>query len=58
MKEEYEEVLKKGIVDFVGINHYNSFLIRPYTSGETEILVNNSGIRSSSVKESTQGKRM
>lgn len=58
MKNEHEEVFKKGVVDFVGINYYNSFLIQPYTSGETEILVNNSGIRSSSVKESSEGKKM
>lgn len=58
MKKEHEEAFKKGVVDFVGINYYNSFLIQPYTSGETEILVNNSGIRSSSVKESSEGKKM
>lgn len=58
MKEGHEEILKRGVVDYVGINYYNSFLIQPYTSGETEVLVNNSGIRSSSVKESLQGKRM
>ena len=33
-------------------------MIQPYTSGETEILVNNSGIRSSSVMESSEGKKM
>lgn len=58
MKKEHEEVLKKGTVDFIGVNYYNSYLIQPYTSGETEILVNNSGVRSSGISKETGNQRM
>lgn len=43
IRPEHEQILKDGIVDFVGINYYSRALIKPYTGGETILKVNNKG---------------
>lgn len=43
MKKEDEEILKKGTVDYLGINAYDRTLVKPYTSGETCMIANNTG---------------
>ena len=36
-------VLREGTVDFLGLNYYSRVLVKPYTDGETSLVVNNSG---------------
>jgi len=43
MKEEYLKIIKNNTVDFLGLNYYSRVLVKPYTSGETSLIVNNSG---------------
>ncbi|MBY7141975.1 glycoside hydrolase family 1 protein [Virgibacillus sp. NKC19-3] len=43
MKEEDFEEIKQNTVDFVGLNYYARALIKPYTSGETILRINNKG---------------
>ena len=35
--------LREGTVDFLGLNYYSRVLVKPYTDGETSLVVNNSG---------------
>ena len=37
------QALREGTVDFLGLNYYSRVLVRPYTDGETQLVVNNSG---------------
>jgi beta-glucosidase len=37
------EIIKKNTVDFIGLNYYARVLIKPYTTGETTLRVNNKG---------------
>lgn len=43
MKDEHLEIMKKYTVDFLGLNYYSRTLVKPYTEGETILVVNNSG---------------
>lgn len=43
MKEEDKEIFEKGIVDYLGINAYDRTLVKPYTTGETGMVANNTG---------------
>lgn len=43
IKDEHIQILKDGTVDFLGLNYYSHTLVKPYTSGETSLVVNNSG---------------
>lgn len=36
-------VIKNNTVDFLGLNYYSRTLVKPYTEGETTLVVNNSG---------------
>lgn len=46
IKPEHETVFKNGVVDFAGVNYYCRALIKPYTTGETVLKVNNLGKKS------------
>ena len=35
--------IKEGTVDFLGLNYYSRTLVKPYTEGETQLRINNSG---------------
>lgn len=37
------KTIKDNTVDFLGLNYYSRTLVKPYTSGETTLVVNNSG---------------
>lgn len=41
--EEDENIIKENVVDFLGLNYYARALVKPYTTGETELIVNNKG---------------
>lgn len=41
--EKHLQVIKANTVDFLGLNYYSRILVKPYTSGETTFVVNNSG---------------
>lgn len=43
MKPEQLKIMKENTVDFLGLNYYSRTLVKPYTSGETTFVVNNSG---------------
>lgn len=43
MKDEDLEILKRGTVDYLGINAYSRALVKPYTKGETRLKINNTG---------------
>ena len=43
MKPEDLDAIRRNHVDFLGLNYYARALIKPYTSGETELTVNNKG---------------
>ena len=43
MKKEELQVIKENTVDFLGLNYYSHMLVRPYSEGETSLVVNNSG---------------
>ena len=36
-------IIKENTVDFIGLNYYARVLIKPYTQGETTLIVNNAG---------------
>ena len=36
-------IFKEGIVDYLGINAYDRTLVKPYTTGETCMIANNTG---------------
>lgn len=38
-----ESVLRSGTIDFLGLNVYDRFLVKPYTTGETDLRANNTG---------------
>ncbi len=50
VKEEDRIDFEKGTVDFLGVNIYSRSYVKPYTSGETCVNVNNVGA-GSNVKE-------
>lgn len=50
VKEEDKEIFMNGTLDFFGLNIYSRSYIKPYTSGETEVFMNNLGA-GSNVKE-------
>ena len=58
IREEDKEIFMNGTVDYIGLNYYNRSLIRPYTGGETQIRVNNSGKRNDGVEIKDGVKRM
>lgn len=41
--EEDKKIMRENTVDFLGLNYYARALVKPYTSGETELIVNNTG---------------
>jgi len=43
MKEEHLKIIKENTVDFIGLNYYARTLVKPYTSGETQLVFNHSG---------------
>lgn len=43
MKADELRVIKENTVDFLGLNYYSRTLVKPYTSGETELRFNHSG---------------
>lgn len=43
LKQDVLEVIKENTVDFLGLNYYARALVKPYTSGETTLIVNNVG---------------
>ena len=42
VKEDLKQI-KKARVDFLGLNYYSRALIKPYTEGETTLIINNKG---------------
>lgn len=43
IKEEQLKLIENYTVDFLGLNYYSRILVKPYTTGETTLIVNNSG---------------
>ncbi|MBR4471386.1 MAG: glycoside hydrolase family 1 protein [Erysipelotrichaceae bacterium] len=43
IKEDHLKIIKENTVDFLGLNYYSHTLVKPYTSGETSFVVNNTG---------------
>ena len=43
ISEDKLKILKKYTVDFLGLNYYARTLVKPYTEGETTLIVNNTG---------------
>lgn len=43
VKDEHLEIIKNNTVDFLGLNYYSRVYVKPYTSGETKLVVNNTG---------------
>lgn len=43
INEEHLKIIKNNTVDFLGLNYYARILVKPYTTGETTLIVNNSG---------------
>lgn len=43
MLPEDKVIFKEGIVDYLGINAYDRTLVKPYTTGETCMIANNTG---------------
>lgn len=43
IKEHHLKTIKENTVDFLGLNYYSRVLVKPYTEGETTLVVNNSG---------------
>ena len=37
------KIIKDNTVDFIGLNYYARVLVKPYTKGETTLIVNNAG---------------
>ena len=37
------KIIKENTVDFIGLNYYARVLVKPYTKGETTLIVNNAG---------------
>lgn len=58
MKQEQKAIFRQGTLDFIGLNYYNRACIRPYTTGESFVLVNNSGRRSDGMQTDGDVKRM
>lgn len=50
VRDEDKGTFKAGTLDFVGLNVYSRSYIKPYSSGETEVFMNNKGA-SSNVRE-------
>lgn len=43
MKPHHLKIIKENTVDFLGLNYYSRTLVKPYTEGETTLIVNNKG---------------
>lgn len=43
MKAEDLAIIKNNTVDFIGLNYYARTLVKPYTSGETQLVFNHTG---------------
>ncbi|MBQ2231911.1 MAG: glycoside hydrolase family 1 protein [Erysipelotrichaceae bacterium] len=43
IRDEQLKIIKENTVDFLGLNYYSHILVKPYTEGETSLVVNNSG---------------
>ncbi len=43
IKDEELRIIRENTVDFLGLNYYSHMLVKPYTEGETSLVVNNSG---------------
>lgn len=43
MKADQLQIMKENTVDFLGLNYYSRTLVKPYTQGETTLIVNNKG---------------
>lgn len=43
MLEQDKLIFKEGVVDYLGINAYDRTLVKPYTTGETCMIANNTG---------------
>lgn len=52
MKEEYDAILKEGLVDFIGLNVYVRNLVKSYSDGESQMSFNNEGRKSNKIEES------
>lgn len=47
IKPAYLKTIKENTVDFLGLNYYARTLVKPYTTGETKMVFNNSGKKGS-----------
>ena len=47
MKPDLLKTIAENTVDFLGLNYYARTLVKPYTSGETKMVFNNSGKKGS-----------
>lgn len=43
MTEEHLAIIKQNTVDFIGLNYYARTLVKPYTTGETQLIFNHTG---------------
>ena len=43
MNEADLQIIRNNHVDFLGLNYYSRTLVKPYTEGETTLIVNNTG---------------
>lgn len=43
IKNEHLPIIKNYTVDFLGLNYYSRVWVKPYSGGETQLVVNNSG---------------
>ncbi|MGJ0960200.1 glycoside hydrolase family 1 protein [Faecalicoccus pleomorphus] len=43
IKDEQLETIKNNTVQFLGLNYYSRVLVKPYTQGDTVLVVNNTG---------------
>lgn len=43
MEEEHLAIIKQNTVDFIGLNYYARTLVKPYTTGETQLIFNHTG---------------
>lgn len=53
MNEADLQIIRNNHVDFLGLNYYSRTLVKPYTEGETTLIVNNTGR-----KEKAQAKQL
>lgn len=53
--EADDEVFRAGTVDYLGLNVYDRLLVKPYTTGETDLRANNTGDASSDNRAVVKG---